>query len=569
MNRLIVLFYHHNLAFRRFQSVISLIIPTFGRVLLLTTLMLTGCDGNPPAAATLTPAPLAPTNTPLTLPEMAPEATVAAAPPSEPVPTPTFAGPAVAPLPTSTLFDVMWEDRTPFYANLVSSEQSDLANLPGATVYHLEITLDETMASIRGREELLYTNREDMPLGELYLRLYPNLVKGISRASDVLVNSQPVSTTLELENSALRIPLEPPLQPGSQVVVSLNFTVAVPTTAEGNYGAFAYQEAIAALAHFYPMVAVYDDEGWNIEVPPSAGDRIYAESSFYLVRVTAPANMVLVTSGIITDNQRNPAEQTVVAAAGPSRDFYIAASPRYVPVSKTVGETTIISYSPLEYQDRALLMLDYTAYAVDLYSALFGPYPFTELEIASTINEETGIEYPGVFVMSMVLYTPEQEYNVPDSYYLESTTVHETSHQWFYNVVGNDQLDEPWLDEALAQYVTYRYFVDRYGVEGAQEFYNTFDRRWGRGSAYADIPIGLPVRDYIGLEYSAIIYGRGPLFFMALEDLMGVETFTAFLRDYYQTYKWGVVTGNDFRTMAEAHCACDLTTLFATWVEPR
>jgi len=531
-------------------------------------LALVGCGVNPPAAAPSPTAPV-PTNTPLTLPTATTVTTDAAAPTTPPLPTATFAGPSAAPLPAPTLFEVMWEDRTPFYANLVSSEQASLNQLPGATVYHIEMTLDESLASIRGREELLYTNREDIPLNELYLHLFPNLVKGIIHTNDVLVNGQPVAPTLELEDSVLRIPLEPALAPGQQVVVGLNFTVAVPTSPEGNFGAFAIQENIAALAHFYPMVAVYDDEGWNIAVPAPSGDRVYAESSFYLVRITAPANTVLVTSGSITQRTGNPVEQTVVAAAGPSRDFYIATSPRLVPVSKTVGETTVISYSPLEYQDRALLMLDYASYAVDFFGNLFGPYPFTELEIASTINDETGIEYPGVFVMSMVLYTPEQEYNVPDSYYLESTTVHETSHQWFYNVVGNDQLDEPWLDEAMAQYVTYRYFVDRYGMEGAQEFFNTFDRRWGRGSSYADIPIGLPVRDYIGLEYSAIIYGRGPLFFVTLEELMGVETFWAFLREYYQAHKWGLATGNDFRTLAEQHCACDLTTLFATWVDPR
>ena len=25
---------------------------------------------------------------------------------------------------------------------------------------------------------------------------------------------------------------------------------------------------------------------------------------------------------------------------------------------------------------------------------------------------------------------------------------HEVGHQWFYNLVGNDQVDQPWLDEA-------------------------------------------------------------------------------------------------------------------------
>ncbi|MCK7481703.1 MAG: hypothetical protein M0C28_34445 [Candidatus Moduliflexus flocculans] len=42
----------------------------------------------------------------------------------------------------------------------------------------------------------------------------------------------------------------------------------------------------------------------------------------------------------------------------------------------------------------------------------------------------------------------------PVSVYMESTVAHEVGHQWFYHLVGNDQLDDPWLDESLTQFVT-------------------------------------------------------------------------------------------------------------------
>ncbi|MFZ0544760.1 MAG: hypothetical protein WAM60_04955, partial [Candidatus Promineifilaceae bacterium] len=62
------------------------------------------------------------------------------------------------------------------------------------------------------------------------------------------------------------------------------------------------------------------------------------------------------------------------------------------------------------------------------------------------------------------------------------------------------------------------------------------------------------------------IYGRGPLFFEALSDTIGEDTFNEFIRDYFQTYKWGIATGSDLKTLAEAHCGCDLSALFAEWV---
>jgi aminopeptidase N len=50
----------------------------------------------------------------------------------------------------------------------------------------------------------------------------------------------------------------------------------------------------------------------------------------------------------------------------------------------------------------------------------------------------------------------------------------------------------------------------------------------------------MPVAEYDGAAYSAIIYGRGALFFDALREQMGEETFDAFLQDYTVSNAWGL-----------------------------
>ena len=47
---------------------------------------------------------------------------------------------------------------------------------------------------------------------------------------------------------------------------------------------------------------------------------------------------------------------------------------------------------------------------------------------------------------------------------------------------------------------------------------------------------------------------------------MGEDTFNTFLRDYYQQNKWGIATGPGLKSLAEIHCECDLSGLFAEWV---
>jgi len=463
------------------------------------------------------------------------------------------------------LLGFRWDDRSPFRAGLTSADLGALDRMPGASVYQIELRIAADMSRLDVRQEVRYTNQESQPLSEVYLRLFPRLFGAHVLIHSVLLDGAEAVPALELDDSALRLSFTEPLQPGGQSVVRIDLQVQVPTEAEGNYGVFGYVDDILALAHFYPIIAVFDDEGWNLEIPPSYGDVVYADSSFYLVQVSAPKAATLVASGLEIARQDEGEVQRVTFAAGPVRDFFVAASTEYALVSRQVGETTVRSYAPAHLSEGAEAALDYTVSALRILGKRIGPYPFTELDIVSTPTLALGVEYPGIVAIAIRLYPPVTSYP-PE--YLESTMAHEAGHQWFYSVVGNDQLDEPWLDEAMAQYATLLYFLDLYGPEGAAGFRSSLEARWDRVER-DKIPIGLPVASYTGLEYGAIVYGRGPLFVETLANRMGEEAFARFLEDYYDTHKWGIASGSDFKAMLESHCECDMTALFEDWVYPR
>jgi len=157
---------------------------------------------------------------------------------------------------------------------------------------------------------------------------------------------------------------------------------------------------------------------------------------------------------------------------------------------------------------------------------------------------------------------------VPAKQYLESTVAHEVGHQWFYNLVGDDQLDDPWLDESLTQFATLQYYGDQYGTDGADGFRNSLYSRWNR-VGNSKIPIGLPVTMYTPAYYGAIVYGRGPLFFEALRDKIGAQTFDEFIADYTRTLSWEIATPETMQALAEKHCGCDLKAIFDEWVYSR
>ena len=345
----------------------------------------------------------------------------------------------------------------------------------------------------------------------------------------------------------------------------MDFEVKIPREMGGNYGLFGYFDGVLVLDEFYPVIPVYDDEGWNVEVPPR-GDVTYFDASFYRVRVTAPAGLTVVASGSEVSRESQGQEQVLTFAAGPVRDFYLAASEHYVVVSEQVGQTKVNSYAFPERTEGAQLALKTVASALRSFSARFGPYPYTEFDVVSTPMQALGIEYPGLTGIALALYDPHATVSgLPSTILLESVVAHEVAHQWFYNVVGNDQIDEPWLDEAVVQYVTGLYYVDVYGQGAAQSYRGSWTDRWQRVER-AEIPVGLPSQAYTDEEYSPIVYGRGPLFVAALAEEMGQERFDEFLRDYYTSNQWGIGTAEVFRQLAEHHCGCDLTALFEAWV---
>ena len=473
---------------------------------------------------------------------------------------------SATPSPVGEPADGSGEDRSIFRSGLVESEQAVLDELDGASVYHIDLEIAEDLFHVSGHQDVRYTNTETVALDHVYFRLFPNILGGAMNVSDLRVDGEDASPQLDLNDSLLIVPLASPLEPGQSTTIAMDFEVEAPQTVEQNYGVLAYFADVLALAHAYPMIAVYDDEGWNAEIPPQFGDVTYADASFFVVSITAPAGVTLVPSGTVIDRSQEGQTQSLTVASGPARDFYLAASPLYEEVSETFGEVTIRSYAPEGLEEGSRAALEIAAESLELFNEKYPPYPYTELDIVATPTLAGGIEYPGLIVITLPLYdVGSGEPGIRQT--LEGVVAHEVAHQWYYNLVGDDQLDDPWLDEALAQYLTYEYFIDQYGAAGEAGFRSSLEGRWERVN-FADIPIGLPVAEYEGQEYGAIVYGRGPLFFIALREEMGDEIYSEFLREYTDQLSWGIATPELLQSMAGENCACDLDDLFEEWVYP-
>lgn len=429
---------------------------------------------------------------------------------------------------------------------------------PEGTQYFLALGIDWGTSQVMGRQTVRYTNLEAVPLKDLYLRLFPNTpgYGGQMRVAHLTLNGRPASPEVRLGGSALRILLNPPLAPLQTVTLTMEFTASVPLTDAVDYAQFAHIGGVMALPNVYPLIPVYDDEGWNVEVAPDYGDAVYSDVAFYRVEVTAPPTTTLVATGVCTTGMpgiwRCEADRV--------RDFVVILGEDYGTVSQVVDGVQVNSYFYPADRDGGLRALQVAANALTLYSRLFGPYPYGELDVVETPTRAGGIEYPTLVVISERLYRGHPR--------LEWVVAHEVAHQWWYGVVGNDQVDHPWLDEALTQYSTFLYHEFLYGPEVAsevfgREFQDFYDRLVRAGE---DMPVGLPVAAYPPDLYGPVVYRKGPLYFHALRQRVGDEKFFAVLRRYYLWHRFGIATPESLLEVIRAVTGDAQRDLYDRWI---
>ena len=293
------------------------------------------------------------------------------------------------------------------------------------------------------------------------------------------------------------------------------------------------------------------------------GDYGFQDSALFQVDVTAPANEVIAATGAVTRQTPQPDGQlTTHYVQGPAREFALALSPRFAVLSGDAYGAQVHSYFLPEDADSGKAALIDAIAAIQIYSNEYGPYPFSNMAAVEAPTGTHGQEFPGMSFLGSDAYETHQES-------LEPLIAHEFSHQWWYNQVGNDKTQTPWLGEALAESSIYIYYADRHGVPAADLLRQ---QRWDASVRYAvstghDAPIGLPVANYTKDNYETIVYAKGALFILTLRDEIGAFQYRRGLQLYLDTYRWRIATPDDLRHAMETVSGKDLRSLFNKWVE--
>jgi hypothetical protein len=346
------------------------------------------------------------------------------------------------------------------------------------------------------------TNTTDRRVRSLTFNLVP-LVTGSARVTSVSVRGKPVEP--EVSGQTIVVPLLKPLAPGARTRVRIRYHAtfnAVPGDQQGllmqRDGVLTAYRWIPWLSRRQPFVAPNFGETWVTAVSPRVS-----------VTLTSREPLVFATSG----RRTRSAHGSQTFRATNVRDFNFSASPDYrIKRVRHGGVTLRVFYRT----QPAKLMARYAIAALERFSAKVGRYPYPELNVAE-IPTGTGMESPALIWVSSTVGPGR----------LSRLVAHEVAHQWFYALVGNNQASQPFVDEALASYLT-------------SDMFRSF-RRSNCRTARLD----RTVYEYNAGCYLEIVYVQGARYLKRYREQVGKRAFWTGVSAFYDAYRLRIATTRD------------------------
>ena len=348
---------------------------------------------------------------------------------------------------------------------------------------------------------------------------------GSMRLGPVTVDGAAVPASIS--DQTIVVPLGGILPAGGVMTVRVQYSATVRSTLSGSNWLFTRTNGILDLYRWLPWVS----RGIKFDRPNNGDPFETPVSRAVKVRIGTSIPLVLATTG---DLQSISADRkTQVFVANNVRDFTVTAATDYRTSSRIVGSTTVRVY----YRPGApgAAMLDAAADTFDAYRKRLGAYPYATFNVVESAGGY-GMESPRLIWIPTGVASSNLRY----------LAGHETAHQWFYGLVGDDQATEPFTDEAVADFVARN-------VLGLK-----------RASRCSTGRLDLSIYSYSATCYYEVIYIQGGNLLDTARQQMGSTAFWAALKGWADANRYRIATTKSLLDALDAATPIDLgKTLFA------
>lgn len=418
---------------------------------------------------------------------------------------------------------------------IVASYDEQTHQLSATQVVTITNRTDNVFASVKFH---VYANcyREECSRGIVpntyRQKAYPNGESWGEIAFDsVKVNDVAVAYTLEGDDmDVLNVPIEQTFKPNDVVTVETTYTVTLANV----FHRLGYTDNAVNLANFYPVLCNVTNGNYDCSPYYNVGDPFVSQVRNYDVTLTLPKDYVVASSGNLISASPSDDCVTYNYQAQLVRDFAMVASKQYKALTSCQNGVNVNYY----YFDdaNAEQSLATAVGAFQFLSKNVGAYPYKQYSVCQTDFCYGGMEYPCLAFVAR------------GSKSYDEAIAHETAHQWFYGVVGNDQIANAWQDEGLAEFLTALY-LDKTGARKLSakisenvKAYTTYVDVLNRYYDVVDTSLRSIDKYASDSEYVLFTYVKGCLLFNTLYETMGESKFFRALAHYYDQAKYQIAT---------------------------
>jgi hypothetical protein len=422
-------------------------------------------------------------------------------------------------------------------ATLIGAPQTNLVGITGAIVpgtvnrtsvnltasYSVVLALRYGSRSFAVNSTATITNTSGGPIDRVEFNTIATRLGGMVLRR-VEVDGHAV--TARVHDQTVIVPLGGILPAGATAKVRVQYRATLRASLAGSSWLFTKVNGIVDAYRWIPWVSrdtPFDrpNHGDPFVTPVSPSVKIRVETDRRLVIASTADRTAISANGLIQ-----------WFAATNVRDVTITAAPDFRTKSVLVGSVRVRYY----YRSSAnsALILDAAADAIRAYQARLGTYPYRVFKVVQS-SGGYGMESPGLIWIPYGLGSTTLRYLVS----------HETAHQWFYGMVGNDQARQPFADEAAADFM-------------AREITGT-----RRSSRCATGRLDRTIYAYSSTCYYEIVYIQGGNLLSEARRRMGSTAFWGALRQYVADHRFGLTGTKTLLQALDDGTPVDLSRLFA------
>ncbi|MGL1885751.1 MAG: M1 family metallopeptidase [Reichenbachiella sp.] len=227
--------------------------------------------------------------------------------------------------------------------------------------------------------------------------------------------------------------------------------------------------------------------------------------------------------------------------------------------SGVYAESSLLEKSAYEFEDLEKMI----AAAEDLY----GPYQWEryDLIVLPPSFPFGGMENPRLTFATPTIIAGDKS--------LTSLVAHELAHSWSGNLVTNATWNDFWLNEGFTVYFEYRIMESLYG-RAYSEMLALLSMQDLRSEVEEMIANNQQLDTHLFLNLdgrspddgmTSIAYDKGYFFLRMLEEKIGRDKWDTFLKEYFTSNAFKVMTTNEFTSILENKLKID-STVYSPWI---